>query len=59
MTCVYSHAAPNPTNRTHSSHDCTVGRGSTAAWYRSKAKAAATDTASCDSSIQLIRMAGA
>jgi hypothetical protein len=59
MTCVYSHAAPKPTKRTQSSHDCVVGSGSTAAWYRSKAKAAATDTASCDSSIQLMRMAGA
>jgi len=59
MTCVYSHAAPKPKNMTPSSHDCAVGSGSTAAWYRSNANAAPTETTSCDSSIQSIRMAGA
>lgn len=43
---VNSHAAPTPTNRTHNSHDCGVGRGSFAC-QRSKANAAATDTANC------------
>lgn len=59
MSSVQIHAAPTPKNSTHNSHDCGVGSGSTAAWYLSKAKAAATETASCESSIQPIRMAGA
>lgn len=59
MTHVQIHAAPTPKNSTQSSHDWPVGSGSYAAWYLSKAKAAATETASCESSIQPIRMAGA
>jgi hypothetical protein len=59
MSNVHNHAAPTPTRSTQSSHDCPVGNGSVAAWYRSKAKAAPTDTASCESSIQPIRIAGA
>jgi hypothetical protein len=46
MRIVASHAAPTPTSRMHSSHDCGVGRGSLAC-QRSKAKAAATETANC------------
>lgn len=59
MSRVQIHAAPTPKNSTHSSHDCPVGSGSYAAWYRSNANAAPTETASCESSIQPIRMAGA
>jgi len=43
---VNIHAAPNPTIRMHSNHDCPVGRGSFAC-HRSKANAAAIDTAHC------------
>ncbi len=43
---VNSHAAPKPTIRMHSSHDCGVGSGSLAC-QRSKAKAAAIETAHC------------
>ncbi len=57
MSRVNNHAAPTPTTNTQSVHDCHVGSGSYAAWYRSKAKAAATETTSCESSIQPIRMA--
>lgn len=59
MTRVHTHAAPTPMTSTQSSHDCPVGNGSVAAWYWSKANAAPTDTASCESSIQPIRIAGA
>lgn len=59
MSLVHNHAAPTPKNSTQSIHDCHVGSGSYAAWYWSKAKATATDTASCESSIQPIRIAGA
>lgn len=59
MRHVHNHAAPTPKNSTQIIHDCHVGNGSCAAWYWSKAKAAATETMSCDSSIQSIRMAGA
>lgn len=43
---VNSHADPKPTIRMQISHDCIVGRGSLAC-QRSKAKAAAIDTAHC------------
>ncbi|CAB4147572.1 hypothetical protein UFOVP1020_28 [uncultured Caudovirales phage] len=56
MSQVYAHAAPKPITKTQSVHDCHVGSGSYAAWYRSKAYAAATETASCESSIHPIRM---
>lgn len=56
MNSVHTQAAPTPTIKTQSNHDCAVGNGSYAAWYRSKAKAAATETASCESSIQPIRI---
>ena len=47
MNHVASHALPIPTMSTHNSHDCPVGRGSSAC-QRSKAYAAATDTANCN-----------
>lgn len=53
---VHTHATPTPITSTQISHDCHVGSGSNAAWYRSKAKAAATETTSCESSIQPIRI---
>jgi|JI9StandDraft_1071089.scaffolds.fasta_scaffold83050_4 hypothetical protein len=43
---VNNHAAPNPTIRMHSNHDCIVGSGALAC-QRSKAKAAAMETAHC------------
>jgi hypothetical protein len=52
-------AATTPVMIIARNHDCGVGNGSTAAWYRSSANAATTDTTSCDTSIQPIRMAGA
>jgi hypothetical protein len=59
MTNVHTHAATTPVMIIARNHDCGVGNGSTAAWYRSSANAATTDTTSCDTSIQPIRMAGA
>lgn len=45
MITVNSHAAPTPTNRTPSNHDCWVGASISGRQLR-KAYAAATDTAS-------------
>lgn len=47
MRIVTSHAAPTPMTSTQSNHEWKVGSGSKAAWYRSKANAAATDTTNC------------
>ena len=55
MMTVASHAAPNPTTRIMSSHDCFVGRGSLTC-QRWKAKAAAIEIAHCTTSIRVIRM---
>jgi len=46
MIAVNSHALPTPTTRMQSNHDCGVGSGSEAC-QRSKANAAATETANC------------
>lgn len=46
MMIVNNHAAPKPTIRMASNHDCGVGRGLLAC-HRSNAKAAAIETAHC------------
>lgn len=47
MSHVAKYADPTPTMSTQSNHDCGVGSGSLAC-QRSKAKAAAIDTAHCN-----------
>ncbi len=50
MIIVNSHAAPTPTTRMQSNHECGVGSGSLIC-QQSKANAAATETMNCKNRI--------